>query len=58
VVEVAVREEEVARAGELQGAPADVEGEPRRVDAEPVVIPGPRPPLDAQVAEAQLRRSR
>ena len=57
MVEMPVAEEHVRRAGELERAAPDVEGEPRRMDAEPVVVAGARESLDAEVAKSQLDRS-
>ena len=57
MVQVAVGQEDVARSGELEGAPAHVQGEPRRMDAEPVVVPGARPAFDPEVSETQLSGS-
>ena len=50
VVEVPVREENEARPGELRRAAPGVEGEPRRVDAEPGLLAGDRAALDRELA--------
>ena len=54
MVEMAVAQEDVPRPGELERSPPDVQGEARRMDAEPVLVAGARPALDAEVTETQL----
>ncbi len=58
MVEMAVAQEDVLGAGELERSAPDVERQARRMDAEPVLVAGARPSLDAEVPEAQLDGSR
>ena len=52
VVQMAVGHEDVPHAGEFERASADVERQTGRLNPEPSPVSAPRPPFDAEVAEA------
>ncbi len=56
VVEMAVADEDVGGAAELQRPAPDVDRQPGRMDAEPGLVAGPRPPLEAEPRELELDR--